>query len=132
MDTDISGENHDRFPFPLLPQALEILLHSTVGINEGGIVFKVPTNHKVNEFFKDIGRICNTRKQFTFHFARHAFATIITLTNGVPIETVSKMLGYANTKTTQICSKVVETKISEDMNRLINKLKNKDVMGFGL
>ena len=49
------------------------------------------------------------------HLGRHTFATTFTLTNGVPIESVSKMLGHTSIKTTQIYSKVVDTKISRDM-----------------
>ncbi len=52
------------------------------------------------------------------HIGRHTFATTVTLTNGVPIETVSKMLGHTSLKTTQIYSKVVDTKISRDMEQL--------------
>jgi site-specific recombinase XerD len=56
------------------------------------------------------------------HLARHTFATTVTLANGVPIETVSKMLGHSSIKTTQIYSKVVDTKISNDMKALKEKL----------
>jgi len=60
--------------------------------------------------------------QGLIHIARHTFATTVTLTNGVPIETVSKMLGHTSIKTTQIYSKVVDTKISKDMEELEIKL----------
>lgn len=58
------------------------------------------------------------------HVARHTFATSVTLSNGVPIETVSKMLGYTSLKTTQIYAKIVDSKISNDMNQLKIKLGN--------
>jgi integrase/recombinase XerD len=54
--------------------------------------------------------------------ARHTFATTVTLSNGVPIETVSKMLGHTKIATTQIYAKVLEKKISEDMAALRKKL----------
>ena len=61
-------------------------------------------------------------KNLTFHLARHTFATTVTLANGVPIETVSEMLGHKSIKTTQIYAKVIERKVSEDMIKLKEKL----------
>ena len=61
----------------------------------------------------------------TFHLARHTLATTVTLTNGVPIESVSKMLGHSKISTTQIYAKVIEKKVGEDMSRLKEKLKDK-------
>lgn len=57
-----------------------------------------------------------------FHVARHTFATTVTLTNGVPIETVSKMLGHTNITTTQIYARIVSQKMSSDMELLAGKL----------
>ena len=57
--------------------------------------------------------------------ARHTFATTITLSNGVPIESVSKMLGHTKITTTQIYAKVIESKVSDDMNKLRGVLNNK-------
>lgn len=50
--------------------------------------------------------------------ARHTFATTVTLSNGVPIETVSKLLGHSKIATTQIYARVIERKVSEDMQKL--------------
>ena len=58
------------------------------------------------------------------HLARHSFATTIALTNGVPLETVQKMLGHKNIQTTQIYSKVVDSKVSEDMQKLEERIGN--------
>jgi len=74
---------------------------------------------------KIIAKKCGISKNITFHMARHSFATTVTLTNGVPIETVSKMLGHTSIKTTQIYAKVVDSKISNDMMMLREKLGNK-------
>lgn len=60
-----------------------------------------------------------------FHMARHTFATTVTLANGVPIETVSKMLGHTNIQTTQIYARVIDTKINNDMEVLAGKLNAK-------
>jgi site-specific recombinase XerD len=76
------------------------------------------SNQKLNSYLKEIADLCNIKKNLTFHIARHTFATTITLSNGVPIETVSKLLGHTKIATTQIYAKVIETKVSEDMQKL--------------
>ncbi|RZJ67858.1 MAG: hypothetical protein EOO45_15170, partial [Flavobacterium sp.] len=67
-------------------------------------------------------------KVLTYHLARHTFATTITLSNGVPIETVSQMLGHNSLKTTQHYAKVIDTKVSTEMSALQEKLleRNKE------
>ena len=66
-----------------------------------GRLLPVLSNQKMNTYLKEISDACEITKKMTFHTARHTFATTVTLTNGVPIETVSKMLGHRNLKTTQ-------------------------------
>ncbi len=78
----------------------------------------VISNQKLNAYMVEIADLCDISKHVTMHVGRHTFATTVTLTNGVPIETVSKMLGHRSLKTTQIYSKVVDTKISKDMEQL--------------
>ncbi len=65
------------------------------------------------------------RKNLTFHLARHTFATTVTLSNGVPIESVSKMLGHTKITTTQVYAKVIERKLGDDMQLLRQKLAKK-------
>ena len=79
------------------------------------------SNQKMNAYLKEIAAICNINKELTFHIARHTFATTVTLTNGVPIESVSKMLGHKNLRTTQHYAKVLDRKVSEDMKILRDK-----------
>ena len=79
----------------------------------------------MNAYLKELADICGITKNITTHMARHTFATTITLSNGVPIETVSKMLGHTNIKTTQIYAKITDLKISNDMEKLAGKLNNK-------
>ncbi len=79
------------------------------------------TNQKMNAYLKEIAAVCEIEKELTFHIARHTFATTVTLTNGVPIESVSKMLGHKNLKTTQHYAKVLDKKVSEDMKILRDK-----------
>lgn len=112
-----------RVPIPLLPQALKLVeKYKAMHVLKGGYVFPVPSNQKTNAYLKEIADVCGITKKLTFHIARHSFATTVTLSNGVPIETVSKMLGHTNIKTTQIYSKVVDLKISGDMAALGSKL----------
>jgi integrase/recombinase XerD len=85
-------------------------------------VLPVITNITTNAYLKEIATLCGIRKNLTFHMARHTFATNVTLTNGVPIETVSRMLGHTKITTTRIYAKVLESKVSEDMNQLEEKL----------
>ena len=77
----------------------------------------------MNAYLKGIADLCGIQKNLTFHLARHTFATTITLTNGVPIETVSKMLGHKSLKTTQHYAKIIDRKVSEDMKSLKQKLQ---------
>jgi site-specific recombinase XerD len=109
---------------PLLPQALELIkkYQGHPRASAAGTLFPVISNQKLNGYLKELADLCGVEKNLTFHIARHTFATTITLTNGVPIESVSKMLGHSSITTTQIYAKVVETKLSQDMKALKNKL----------
>jgi site-specific recombinase XerD len=69
----------------------------------------------MNAYLKEIAGICGIDRSLTFHIARHTFATTVTLSNGVPIESVSKMLGHTNIKTTQHYAKVLDLKVGQDM-----------------
>lgn len=86
-------------------------------------VFPVLSNQRMNSYLKEVADICGINKNLTFHLSRHTFATTVTLTNGVPIESVSKMLGHTNIKTTQLYAKIVDVKVSADMNKLKRKYK---------
>lgn len=105
---------------PLLPPALEILdrYKDDLQCSDKGRLLPVLTNQKMNSYLKEIADACGITKKMTFHTARHTFATTVTLTNGVPIETVSKMLGHRNLKTTQHYAKILDKKVSEDMSVL--------------
>ncbi len=110
---------------PLLPAAQEIMdkyKHDPKCASKG-LVLPVLTNQKMNSYLKEIADGCDVNKNLTFHIARHTFATTVTLSNGVPIETVSKMLGHKSVKQTQQYAKIVDLKISEDMKLLSTKLQ---------
>jgi site-specific recombinase XerD len=108
---------------PLLPTALQ-LLEKYQGhpqcINQDRVL-PVLSNQKMNAYLKEIADVCGIRKGLTFHIARHTFATTVTLSNGVPIESVSRMLGHTNLKTTQHYAKILDLKVSEDMRVLRQK-----------
>jgi site-specific recombinase XerD len=105
---------------PLLSKAMLIIekykRHPT-SINKETL-FPTISNQKLNSYLKEIADVCGIPKNITFHMARHTFATTVTLSNGVPIETVSKLLGHSKITTTQIYAKVIERKVSEDMQNL--------------
>lgn len=109
---------------PLLPPALDIIEKYKKDIKalHKGTLFPSITNQNLNSYLKEIADHCNIEKNMTFHLARHTFATTVTLNNDVPLETVSKMLGHASIRTTQIYAKVLEKKISNDMNTLLEKM----------
>ncbi|MDD2675202.1 site-specific integrase [Flavobacterium caseinilyticum] len=109
---------------PLLPQATELIekYRDNPRAQNNGTVFPVISNQRMNGYLKEIADICGITKILTFHIARHTFATTVTLSNGVPIESVSKMLGHTSIRTTQIYAKVVEQKLSEDMRKLEQRM----------
>lgn len=83
-----------------------------------GKILPVISNQKLNSYLKEIADLAGIKKNLTFHLARHTFATTTTLGKGVPIETVSKMLGHTNIETTQIYARITNSKISSDMKGL--------------
>ncbi len=109
---------------PLLPTAEGIIekysRHPYVVNGKG--VLPVLTNQKSNAYLKEIADVCGIHKNLTTHLARHTFATTVTLSKGVSISTVSKMLGHRSLKTTQIYAKVLDSKIADEMNLLKEKL----------
>jgi len=105
---------------PLLSKALSIITKYEKHPNSISkeTLFPTISNQKLNSYLKEIADVCGIKKNLTFHIARHTFATTVTLSNGVPIETVSKLLGHSKITTTQIYAKVIEKRVSEDMQRL--------------
>ncbi len=116
---------------PLLPIAEEIIdrYQDHPEVKKGECVLPVLSNQKSNAFLKEIALMCGIKKPLTTHLARHTFATTVTLTNGVPIESVSKMLGHKDLRTTQHYAKIVDRKISDDMRALREKLEKKTLKG---
>jgi site-specific recombinase XerD len=114
-----------RSVIPLLPTATQLIKkysNHPLCINKD-MPLPVPSNQKMNGYLKEIAAMCGIDKILTSHIARHTFATTITLSNGVPIETVSKMLGHSSIKQTQHYAKILDLKVSADMLLLKQKLE---------
>ena len=110
---------------PLLPAAARLIekyKDHPVAISNGRVL-PVLSNQKINSYLKEIGDLCGINKNITFHMARHTFATTVTLSNGVSMESVSQMLGHKNIRTTQIYAKVVKEKVSREMGELKVRLE---------
>jgi len=112
-----------RSNIPLLPISSAILdkyRNHPQAVNQERLL-PILSNQKMNSYLKEIADLCGIHKELTFHIARHTFATTVTLTNGVPIESVSKMLGHKNLHTTQHYAKILDLKVSDDMKALKEK-----------
>ncbi len=131
--TDIDGnlciqakrtKTKTKLVIPLLPPAVAILerYQDNPKVLNGDCVLPVLSNQKSNAYLKEIALLCGIKKNLTTHLARHTFATTVTLTNGVPLETVGKMLGHKNLRTTQHYAKIVDRKVNEDMKALQEKM----------
>jgi site-specific recombinase XerD len=107
----------------ILLDIAETILKKYEGKCKDNAVLPVISNQKMNAYLKEIADLCGIKKQLTFHMARHTFATM-SLSKGVPIESVSKMLGHTNIKTTQIYARITNKKIEHDMLELSTKLDN--------
>lgn len=109
---------------PLLEIPRQILQKYEGKLKDGKLL-PVISNQKMNDYLSEIAALCGIDKHITFHTARHTFATEICITQGVPIESVSKMLGHTNIKTTQIYARVVDRKVSHDMSVLERKINSR-------
>ena len=107
---------------PLLDKALEIIKKYDNDAENNEKLLPVYSNQKTNVYLKEITALFEINKNITFHSARHTFATTVTLSNGVPIETVSKLLGHTKLSTTQVYARVIEQKVSADIRNLKDKL----------
>lgn len=120
-------KTNETVKVPVLPQAMDIInKYKDVSENRTGKpLLPLSSNQKTNSYLKEIATAIGIHKNITFHVARHTFATTVMLSNGVPIETVSKLLGHTKLSTTQIYARVVETKISEDIQNLLIRFRTK-------
>jgi len=117
-------KNGNESIIPILPKAKEILdqYKNHPESKYKGRLLPARSNQKMNEYLHEIGTVCGLEKRITCHLARHTFATTITLANGVSTETVSKMLGHTNIRTTQIYAKMTMGRIGYEMEQIKDKL----------
>jgi site-specific recombinase XerD len=120
-----------RTNIPVLPPAMAIIEkykeHQLCKVKNK--LLPILSNQKMNAYLKEIATLCNITKELTFHIARHTFATTVTLSNGIPIETVSKMLGHSSIKQTQHYAKILDRKVSDDMKVLREKFQLRTQFG---
>jgi site-specific recombinase XerD len=102
----------------------KMIIEKYAGFSKDGKVFPVPSNTVCNDSLKRISQLidCLKEKKVTFHLARHTFATLF-LSEGVPLESLSKMLGHKNIATTQIYAKILNEKVGKDMQKVSHKFK---------
>jgi integrase len=120
-------KTNETVKIPILPKAMTIIdkYKRDREKKENNPLLPLCSNQKANSYLKEIAKDCGIHKNVTFHVARHTFATTVMLSNGVPIETVSKLLGHTKLTTTQIYARVVESKISEDFQNLLIRFETK-------
>ena len=114
-----------EFVVPLHPIVEEILSRcreeQTVKEKGDGLVFPRDCSRSaMNNKLSTVGLACGIRQRLSFHMARHTFGTL-SLSAGIPIESIAKMMGHASISSTQIYAQVTDKKISEDMDKLIKK-----------
>lgn len=95
-----------------------------IKVSFDGKILPIISNQKMNNYLKEIATVCGINKKITYHVARHSFATL-SISYGVPIESVSKMLGHTNIRTTQIYAKIIDTKLSADMDMFAQRLNER-------
>ena len=106
-----------NIPLMEIPQ---MIITKYEGKTKDGRLLPVLSNQKINAYLKEIADLCGIKKRLSYHLARHTFA-MMSLSEGVPIESVSKMLGHTNIKTTQIYARITNKKIEQDMMQAADK-----------
>ena len=126
-----------EFIVPLHPIAENIISHcrnaqagneeqQTVKEKGVSLVFQPHCSRSVmGKNLSIVGKACGIRQRLSYHVGRHTFGTM-TLSADIPIESIAKMMGHASISSTQVYAQVTDSKISEDMDRLIDKYKAKD------
>lgn len=109
------------FDIPLLELPMQII-EKYRDITPDDRLFPMYSNSTLNHYLKSIAEMCGIDRPLSFHQARHTYATEITLSHGVPLETVSKMLGHSRIETTRIYAKVTDDKVDADTKTLNERI----------
>ncbi len=86
----------------------------------------LPSNQKMNSYLKEIADFCGIQKNLTTRTARHTFATVVALANGVSMENIAKMLGHSDIRMTQRYAKVMDSSIMRDMENVDKLFKSSE------
>ncbi|MFR9496357.1 MAG: site-specific integrase [Rikenellaceae bacterium] len=113
-----------EFHVPLMDLPLRII-EKYRGTADGDRLFRTFSLEMTNKHLKQIAKLCGVERRVTYHMSRHSYASLLTLSQGVPMETVSKMLGHSSIKTTQIYAKICNDKIDDDMRKLAKRIEGK-------
>lgn len=127
VDRGQRQKTETKYVVKLLPYPL-FILDKYRGLAGNRYLFKLSSLDSIDDSLKNIARECGIDKQLSFHLARHTYATTICLSNGVSLETLSKMLGHKNITTTQIYAKVTHPMIDREVDMLKEKLADKFVV----
>ncbi len=116
------GKNGQLARIKLLPEAIALI--EKYRDDERDTLFPMVHNGTIKRNMQGIRVLAGIKGNLSYHMSRHSFASLITLEAGVPIETVSKMLGHSDIKTTQIYARVTPKKLFEDMDKYIEVTKD--------
>jgi site-specific recombinase XerD len=116
--------------FPLLKTAIDIIkdLASNSEPDDPRLLPNVYCNQKMNAYLKELADLCSIRKRLTTHVGRRTMASTVLLGNGVPIETISKILGHLKISTTQVYAKVGDSMLMKTMDQLEKEISKKGVL----
>jgi integrase len=109
---------------PLLDIPLKII-EKYKGIAKDGKLLPMLSCGRLNKNLKIIANLCNIDRKIIYHCGRHTYATEICLSQGVPIESVSRMLGHRDLRSTQIYAKITNHKIAEDIQKVESRIDSK-------
>lgn len=113
-------DNMCDIPLLDIPRLILEKYKSRPGYSERGFLLPVPSNQRMNGYLKEIADICHIKKKLSTHIARHTFASLA-IANKVSLESIAKMLGHTDIRTTRIYAKIMNSTIAFEMQTLQDK-----------